>query len=480
MGRLFWKFFLAFWLTLLVAGAAVGSLVWLHQQNETRGEPVLAAGPRAALALQAAAATLRHGGAPALRTLLADGAAPWSAAIVYAVDRDGKDLLGREVPSDALERARRLLERRETPRAGRAVRYDEASGLLLFVPFAADGSIRSPPRAGRPGRPADAFPPVLIATIGLLASLAFSALLAWSLTKPIRHLRRAAAAIAEGRLETRVATLIGRRADELGELGRDFDQMAQQLQQLIASQRRLLHDVSHELRSPLARLQAAVGLARQNPERTASMLERIERDAIRLDGLVGELLALARLEAGNALPPLESVDLVELVAAIVDDARFEARASGRDVAFSSDDAATATVRAELAASRVRERDSQRDQVHARGECRRGSRARARPARRRRRRRHVRARGRRPRSRRARRGPRRDLRAVLPRTQRRGRARLRARPRDCAARDHRTRRPHRRGQPGGRWPGGRNRSAAGSRSLMFRRLCGVSRILNTLC
>ncbi len=347
MGRLFWKFFLAFWLTLLVAGAAVGSLVWLHQQDETRGEPVLAAGPRAALALQAAAATLRHGGAPALRTLLADGAAPWSAAIVYAVDRDGRDLLGREVPSDALERARRLLERREAPRAGRAVRYDEASGLLLFVPFAADGSIRSPPRAGRPGRPADAFPPVLIATIGLLASLAFSALLAWSLTKPIRHLRRAAAAIAEGRLETRVATLIGRRADELGELGRDFDQMAQQLQQLIASQRRLLHDVSHELRSPLARLQAAVGLARQNPERTASMLERIERDAIRLDGLVGELLALARLEAGNALPPLESVDLVELVAAIVDDARFEARASGRDVAFSSGDAATATVRAEL-------------------------------------------------------------------------------------------------------------------------------------
>ncbi len=160
MGRLFWKFFLAFWLTLLVAGAAVGSLVWLHQQDETRSEPVLAAGPRAALALQAAAATLRHGGAPALRTLLADGAAPWSAAIVYAVDRDGTDLLGREVPSDALERARRLLERREAPRAGRAVRYDEASGLLLFVPFAADGSIRSPPRAGRPGRPADAFPPV--------------------------------------------------------------------------------------------------------------------------------------------------------------------------------------------------------------------------------------------------------------------------------------------------------------------------------
>ncbi|MBX3591487.1 MAG: HAMP domain-containing protein [Burkholderiaceae bacterium] len=347
MGRLFWKFFLAFWLALLLAGAAVGSLVWLHQQRVARDEPALAAGPRAALALQAAAATLRHGGVPALRALLGDAAPPWSAAVVYAVDRDGKDLLGRDVPADALERARGLAARPVAPRAARAVRYDDASGLLLFVPFAADGTIRPAPRPARFGRPAEPLPPVLLGAIGLLASVAFSALLAWSLTRPIRHLRRAVASVAEGRLDTRVAPLMGRRADEIADLGRDFDQMAHRLQQLVASQRRLLHDVSHELRSPLARLQAAVGLARQDPERTASMLERIEREANRLDGLVGELLALARLEAGNALPPLERVDLVELVEAIVDDARFEARASGRDVSFAGADPVMATARAEL-------------------------------------------------------------------------------------------------------------------------------------
>ena len=348
MGRLFWKFFLAFWLTLLLAGAAVGSLVWLHQQQRVeRAEPTLAAGPRAALALQSAAATLRHGGVPALRALLDETGAPWSPAIVYAVDRDGRELLGRSVPAEALEHARRLLDGPVTPRATRVVRFDEASGLLLFVPPGLDAPARPGPRPGRRAGAPEPLPAHMIAAIGLLASLAFSALLAWSLTKPIRHLRRAAAALAEGRLDTRVAPLMGRRADELADLGHDFDQMARRLQQLIASQRRLLHDVSHELRSPLARLQAAIGLARQNPERTEAMLERIERDAVRLDGLVGELLALARLEAGSTLPPLETVDLIDLVAAIVDDARFEARASGRDVTFSGDATAMATVRAEL-------------------------------------------------------------------------------------------------------------------------------------
>ncbi|GMV03525.1 MAG: hypothetical protein AMXMBFR52_31800 [Burkholderiales bacterium] len=332
---------------MLLASAAVGSLVWLHQQRGARDEPVLAAGPRAALALQAAAATLRHGGVPALRALLDDAAPPWNATIVYAVDRAGRDLLGREVPAEALERARRLANGPATARAARLVRVDEASGQLLFVPFAADGTIRPMPHSARFTRTRQVLPPLAIAAIGLLASVAFSALLAWSLTRPIRHLRHAVAALAEGRLETRVAPLLGARADELAELGRDFDQMARQLQQLLAAQRRLLHDVSHELRSPLARLQAAAGLARQSPDRVPAMLERIEREASRLDGLVGELLTLARLEAGQGLPEPQAVDLVDLVAAIVDDARFEARASGRDVAFASTGPALSIARAEL-------------------------------------------------------------------------------------------------------------------------------------
>jgi signal transduction histidine kinase len=91
-------------------------------------------------------------------------------------------------------------------------------------------------------------------------------------------------------------------------------------------QRRLLHDVSHELRSPLARLQAAIGLAHQQPDRIQPSLERIERESVRMDRLVGELLTLSRLDAGATPPAAEPVDLVEMIDQIADDARFEAGA----------------------------------------------------------------------------------------------------------------------------------------------------------
>jgi two-component system OmpR family sensor kinase len=153
------------------------------------------------------------------------------------------------------------------------------------------------------------------------------------MTRPIGILRSAFGEAADGRLETRVAPRIGRRRDEIADLGRDFDRMAEQLQQLMAAQQRLLHDVSHELRSPLARLQAAVGLLRQNPgERELELaLARIERESARLDSLVGEVLTLARLDSNAIGGSPDTIDLADLVADIVEDARFEAEASGKSV-----------------------------------------------------------------------------------------------------------------------------------------------------
>jgi len=128
--------------------------------------------------------------------------------------------------------------------------------------------------------------------------------------------------------------MAGRR-DEIGELGRKFDGMAQKLQVLVGSQNRLLHDVSHELRSPLARLQVAVGLARQNPAQLDTALLRIEREAEKLDALVGEVLTLSRLEAQHVQHAEDYVDVVELLDSVAEDARFEAEGSGRRVVFTS-------------------------------------------------------------------------------------------------------------------------------------------------
>jgi two-component system OmpR family sensor kinase len=198
--------------------------------------------------------------------------------------------------------------------------------------------------------PASGAPPLdLAALIGvaLVTNLSLSSLLAWYLTRPIRILRSAFHAVAEGRLETRVQYLIGSRRDDIADLGRDFDRMAQRLQRLIGAQQRLLHDVSHELRSPLARLQAAVGLAQQEPHKFAAMLQRIESESNRLEAMLEDVLTLARLESGARHVPLETTDLIELIGAIVADAQFEARAQGRDTRFSGVGHCVVAVRAQL-------------------------------------------------------------------------------------------------------------------------------------
>jgi two-component system OmpR family sensor kinase len=165
---------------------------------------------------------------------------------------------------------------------------------------------------------------------GLVGGLVFSATLAWYLTKPIQRLRDGFAQLAQGRLGVRLRDQMGRRRDELADLARDFDIMAERLQQLIASREHLLHVVSHELRSPLARLHLAVGLALQNPQRLSATLDRIELEVKRLDEIVGEFLTLARAEAG---PPQlhDYFDLSSLVLAVASDARFEAQSSGARV-----------------------------------------------------------------------------------------------------------------------------------------------------
>ena len=344
MGRLFWKFFLSYWAALLVAVFGVSAAAWLYVLAERDPDLSLEAGPRASFIVGSAASTLRHGGLPALRELMDD----WSR------QRRPCGCSSRDAPAGTCSaaRCRPTLSRApgpsSRPRRSRAcvrrVRLPGGDTYLLFLPTATMPPLERFLFGVRPA------PPVVLLVTGAVVSLAFGALLAWYVARPIRHLRTAFASVSTGRFETRVAPLIGRRRDEVADLGRDFDGMAQQLQALTAAQRSLLHDVSHELRSPLARLQAAIGLARQSPQKLEASLDRIESEAGRVDELVGQLLTLSRLEAtvaGGPLERAERVDLIDLVASIAADAHFEAQASGRAVAFTGEGELVAEVRGEL-------------------------------------------------------------------------------------------------------------------------------------
>ena len=163
--------------------------------------------------------------------------------------------------------------------------------------------------------------------IGVITSGLVCYLLSWYLTKPIVRLRMATRQLAAGDLTARIGAPSATRRDEVAGLMRDFDAMAERIETLMKAQSRLLNDISHELRSPLARLNVALGLARQRADlESADMLDRIELEASRLNELIGRILTLARLEDGEQMVPQTPVPLDQLVANVTEDAEFEAQA----------------------------------------------------------------------------------------------------------------------------------------------------------
>jgi two-component system sensor histidine kinase CpxA len=174
--------------------------------------------------------------------------------------------------------------------------------------------------------------PNLGIALSILAAGVISYLLALYLTSPVKKLKTVVQSFAEGNLEARVAPQLGSRRDELADLGREFDHMAERIEALISSQKRLLADISHELRSPLARLTVALALARKNiTTKGEAALDRIEMESERVNALVGQLLALTRLESGAESVPPETVALEELVEEVIDDANYEAKPLHKEV-----------------------------------------------------------------------------------------------------------------------------------------------------
>jgi signal transduction histidine kinase len=170
----------------------------------------------------------------------------------------------------------------------------------------------------------------LVAVLAIGAAVCYW--LARSITAPILQLRHATQRIAAGDLRARVSSQLENRTDEIAGLAQDFNLMADRIATLLESQRRLLGDISHELRSPLTRLNISLELARQAAGSIAAEdHDRIERESERLNLLIGQLLTLSRVENGEATPEFVEIDLAQMIREITADADFEARSRDRSV-----------------------------------------------------------------------------------------------------------------------------------------------------
>lgn len=172
--------------------------------------------------------------------------------------------------------------------------------------------------------------------IRIISALAIMLLISWLLTRmftrPIDALQQAAERLGRGALETRTPAALSARSDELGDMARSFDAMAAQLDGLVSSHKQLLRDLSHELRSPLARLQVALELARNAAgEQAQAELNRIGKEAEQLNALIGEVLTLARFDQGSVERKSAQLQLDAMLAEIIEDAAFEAQVADKRV-----------------------------------------------------------------------------------------------------------------------------------------------------
>ncbi len=250
---------------------------------------------------------------------------------VFLFDRELNELSGRRTPYGAREIAQRVLNSNSPEFA------PTEFSPLVARPVTGANETRYAFVAELPRRQ----PPPLIHHVMHILGLilvggAFCYWLARYLTAPVKKLRIATQELARGNLSARVGRS-GSRRDELVSLGSDFDLMAEQIESLVQAQRRLFGDISHELRSPLARLNVALELARQRSgAEAASALARIQREAENLNEMIGQLLTLTRLQTGAREIQKSTFDLCRLVREIAEDAEFEAQSGNRAVKLESD------------------------------------------------------------------------------------------------------------------------------------------------
>jgi two-component system, OmpR family, sensor histidine kinase CpxA len=343
---LFLKIFIWFWLAMILVNVALFAAVAVTRPTPTgrSWRDLTMVGPNA----QKAGDIYDQEGTVALAAYLKE--TEKNSGINAAVfDDNGRELSGRIVPPGASELINKAARSGETEFnfAGR--------NTLVAKPVATSQGHHYIYIAYIPRIPYN----VSLRTQGLrlLAVLLTGGLfcywLAKYLTTPLLKLRTTTNELAEGNLGARVAKKLARRRDEIGQLGRDFNLMAERLESMVHAQQRLLGDISHELRSPLARLGVALGLARQRSGgEVISALDRIERESENLNEMIRQLLILTRLESGTDGRKKTDVDLAFLLREVADDADFEARSINRAVKVTGADSCSISGVEELLRSAI--------------------------------------------------------------------------------------------------------------------------------
>ncbi len=337
MGRLFWKIFFWFWLTmiLMTLGIALGTAQFFQQEQRLFGRPLTRL---VTIQVDAVSAVLKYSGESAAKAFVQE-IADKSPLQLLVLNTQNKEIIAVSeaaiVDINIIVQAKQqnkispILKRTVISPVGRHYQImawlPERRGVLVplkrSVPFALFKPFHREPWQ------------ILVRFgIAILVSGMVCFWLAWYLASPVQRLREANRRLSRGELSVRIGNAMGKRRDEIADLGQDFDCMAEHLQTLILTQKQLLNDVSHELRSPLARLQVALGLARKKMNKQADKeLDRIEQEANRLDELVGQVLTLARLEVLEPDRLEDYVDIITLLDTIIEDAEFEATSSNRHV-----------------------------------------------------------------------------------------------------------------------------------------------------
>lgn len=352
MRSLYLKIFLWFWGAMILL---VVTVFWVTYQL---ADPNGVSRPRAARMafravrdMQELADVISTQGIDAVGPILTYHQQGWHSRL-FVLDAGGRDVLGRPLPpwlrdmeSGSTGRDRRVTFVTESVIAPSGERY------RMIAPISTGASVLV--QDGRYSQRDDSKPPGARALktagrifigpaeaqwlrlgVAVLVSGLVCYLLARYLTGPLGQLRGATRSLAEGDLAARAGASVTTRRDEIGALGRDFDAMAERVEGLVTAQQRLLRDVSHELRSPLSRLQVALGLARKRAgSEVIADLDRIELETERVDELIGQILTLTRLERDLASEQLVPVELVSIVREVVEDANYEAGASQRNVAL---------------------------------------------------------------------------------------------------------------------------------------------------